>query len=143
MKKVAKTCQKQGKAKKSFTSSDQVTEEIETKDQSVPEREPEAPTARPRNKRDKPSIKTKVDPEKFDPQKMVEKSAMLFRSAEQHQSISMNTDPRPRHQNLLEAAKPSSSRGSIKLRGFSCKSDSDSGFDADSVGEIKIKQVGG
>ena len=35
-------------------------------------------------------------------------------------------------------------RGLIKLRGFSVKSDSDSGIDGDSmVGEIKIKQVGG
>ena len=37
----------------------------------------------------------------------------------------------------------SSTRGLIKLRGYSVKSDSDSGIDGDSlVGEIKIKQVG-
>ena len=36
----------------------------------------------------------------------------------------------------------SSTRGLIKLRGFSVKSDSDSGIDGDSlVGEIRIKQV--
>merc|ERR1719300_1658983 len=56
----------------------------------------------------------------------------------------MNTDPKPNKQHFSnsDVAKPSSSHGTIKLRGFGSKSDSDSGYDGDSsVGELKIKQV--
>jgi len=148
--KVAKTCQKHTRSKKSAPSSEQRNDKYpvdadESKCQLGQEKEPREPTARPRSKKEKQRSllqeKVKDEIEKLDPKVMEEKSAMLFKSAELHQPISMNTDPKPHHHGIAEAPKPSSSRGSIKLRGFSCKSDSDSGFDGDSVGEIKIKQV--
>merc|ERR1719347_910285 len=148
--KVAKTCQKHTKSRKSTTTTDNKIDKSpidakENKEHSGQEKELKEPTARPRNKKERhktlPQEKTKDEIEKLDPKVMEEKSAMLFKSTEQHQHISMNTDPKPHHHGIAEAPKPSSSRGSIKLRGFSCKSDSDSGFDGDSVGEIKIKQV--
>ena len=143
VKKVAKTCQKHSISRKSSTTNQTTDEYSGHKEGKEQEIEPEAPTALPR-RRDKqnpilPSENPKGEPEKFDPKL----SAKLFKNVEQHQSICMNTDPKPQHYSMSEVAKPSSSRGSIKLRGFSSKSDSDSGFDGDSVGEIKIKQVGG
>ena len=143
VKKVAKTCQKHSISRKSTTTNQTTDESSGHKEGKEQEIETEAPTALPR-RRDKqnpilPSENPKGEPEKFDPKL----SAQLFKNVEQHQSICMNTDPKPQQYSLSEVAKPSSSRGSIKLRGFSSKSDSDSGFDGDSVGEIKIKQVGG
>jgi len=88
------------------------------------------------------------EPEKFDSIQLERKTAMLFKKAEQSEpchSVSMNTDPRACWSSRAgsDISKTSSStRGLIKLRGFSVKSDSDSGIDGDSlVGEIKIKQV--
>ena len=157
VKKVAKTCQKHSQSRKSSTTDrtaeislrNDSSENKQDKEQVRQGIESEAPTAQPRSKRDRqnqhslPLEKPKGEPEKFDPKYMEKKSVMLFKKAEQPQYISMNTDPKPQHYSLSESAKPSSSRGSIKLRGFSSKSDSDSGFDGDSVGELKIKQVGG
>ena len=70
------------------------------------------------------------------------RSAALFRRAEPATlTVSMSTEPRQTSRAAAELpARPG--RGLLKLRGVSSKSDSDSGFDGDSmVGEIKIKQV--
>jgi len=107
------------------------------------------PTAVPRVRKTsgQPKLNT-GEPEKFDPLQLERKAAILFKKAEQSEpshTVSMHTDPRGCWTSRAgsDVSKTSSStRGLIKLRGFSVKSDSDSGIDGDSlVGEIRIKQV--
>jgi len=150
--KVAKTCQKHGKARKT-SNTEKPLEDLNDRNENkknveLPKSENvNIPTALPRSRREKQipntqaTDKYKGEPEKLDVKFLEEKTAKLFKTSEPRHTISMNTDPKPQIQTLFEASKPSSSCGSIKLRGFSSKSDSDSGFDGDSVGEMKIKQV--